>query len=80
MNKNLPQHIAVPQQRILLLTWINFNLRIDDIDYEVCGEISRPFPNVNGTIVDVREWISNSITTLQTMWLLIHTGIKVNPC
>ena len=41
-----------------------------------------PFPNFNGATVEVWEWISNFIPHFpgQGMWLLIHAGIKVNPC
>ena len=43
----------------------------DDIHYKVLGEICYPFPNVNGATVEVKEWISNFISTLQDLWLYI---------
>ena len=49
-------------------TWIsNHMLR------KLWDEITYPFPNFNGFSVI-------SFHTLQCMWLLIHAGIKVNPC
>ena len=47
---------------------------------KVFDEIINPFLNFNGATVEVYEWISNFIHTLQCMWLLIHAGIKVKPC
>ena len=43
---------------------------------EVWHEITYPFPSFG---VEVWKWISNFIHTL-AVWLLIHSGIKVNPC
>ena len=40
-------------------------------------EIMYLFQNFNGA---VWEGISNFIHTWLEMWLLIHAGIKVNPC
>ena len=39
-----------------------------------------PFPNFNGCTFEVWDWISNSYHDLQDIWLLIHAGIKVEPC
>ena len=44
------------------------------------GEITHPFPNFNGAAIEVWGWISNFIPYLNGVWLLIHPGIKVNPC
>ena len=44
------------------------------------AEITYPFPNFDGTTVEVWEWISNFIPCLLGNWLPIHARIKVNPC
>ena len=44
-------------------------------------EITYPFPNLNGCIVEV--WECEYVIlfhTLPGMWLFIQAGIKVNPC
>ena len=43
-------------------------------------EITYPFPNFNGTAIEVWEWISNIISHINDMWLFIHAGIAVNSC
>ena len=48
--------------------------------YEVWDVITYPFPNFNGCTVEAWEWISNFTTLFTGMWLVIHAGIKVNPC
>ena len=48
--------------------------------YTVLDEITYPIFNLNGATVEVEEWKSISSHTLLGMWLLIHAGIKVNPC
>ena len=47
---------------------------------KVWTEIIHPFPNINGAATDIwnRQVISSHI--LLDLWLLIHAGIKVNPC
>ena len=53
----------------------------DYTNNKVWSEITTyPFPNFNGATVEVWELIDNSSHTLLCMWLLIHAGIKVNPC
>ena len=47
-------------------------------NYEVWHEITYPFPNFNGTAVEVSEWTINSSHNLLDMWS--HAGIQVNPC
>ena len=39
--------------------------------------ITYPFPNFNGAIVEVWEWISNLIPNF-AMGVIINAGIKVN--
>ena len=59
-----------------LLTWISNHMH-----YKVLDEVTYPFPNVNCATVEVWEWIIiNFISHLMGRWLLIHGGIKVNPC
>ena len=46
-------------------------------------KITYPFLNFNGCTVEVWEWGKYNVIlshTLQSMWLFIHDGIKVNPC
>ena len=50
------------------------------IHHNMWNEITYPFPNFNSAIVEVCEWISNSSHSLPGMGLLIHAGIRVNPC
>ena len=46
----------------LLLTWLNFNPSLDQyMPNKVWDKISYPFPNFNGSTVEVWEWISNFI-------------------
>ena len=47
----------------LLLAWSNFNPTVENkyIHYIVRGGITNPFPNFNGTTVEVWEWIDNLI-------------------
>ena len=54
--------------------WIN-----DYIHYKVWDGITYPFPNINGSTVEVWEWNSNFTPHFIGMWLLIHTGVKVKP-
>ena len=56
----------------ILQTWPNLNPSMDKqlIHHKVWGEITYPFPN---------RWVIPSHTFLG-MWLLIHAGIKVDPC
>ena len=50
-------------QGVLLLTWINFNLRISNYSYyKVWDEITHPFLNFNGGAVEVWKWINNFIS------------------
>ena len=55
----LPVDLSV--QGPLLLTWINFDPRIPS---KVWDEITYPFPNFNGAMVEVWECISNFIAHL----------------
>ena len=66
----------------LLLTWLtSISACINNNTYyKVLAEITYPFPNLNGTTVDVWEWISNFIPCLLGKWLPIHARIKVIPC
>ena len=66
----------------LLLTWITLipAWLSKCTNNKVWDEITYPFPNLNGTAVEVSEWISNTILHPMGMWLLIHDGINVNPC
>ena len=41
------------------------------------SEITYPFPNVYGAIVEVWEWISNFIPHWITSIILVHAGIKL---
>ena len=43
-------------------------------------EISYPFPNFNGSTVDIWEWISNFTPHFPEYVVTIHAGIKVKPC
>ena len=52
----------------LIPAWIS-----NYIQFKVWDEITYPFPNFSGAAIEVWEWILD-------MWLLIHAGIKVNPC
>ena len=45
----------------LLLTWFNFDPKMDKYSYTQFGEITYPFPNFNGTTVEVWKSISNYI-------------------
>ena len=48
-NMDLGQHCRIP-------AWVN-----NHISSKVWDEIAYPFPNFNGSIVEVQEWISNFI-------------------
>ena len=50
----------------------------DNVRYNVWYEITYPFPNFNGYIDEVWEWVRNSSDILLAPWLLIHIGMKVN--
>ena len=43
-------------------------------------EITYPFPNFNGSTIEVWEWISNSSPAFIGMQLQFHAGININPC
>ena len=58
-----------------ILGWIGY-----DIHYEVWDEITYPFTNFNGATVEVWEWINDFVSYSTGMWLLIHAGIKIDPC
>ena len=47
---------------------------------KMCDEIVNPFPNYNGSTVEVFEWINNFILYIIMDILLIHAVIKVKPC
>ena len=60
----------------MVLIWIPAWMR--RLVYRVgCNNL---FPNFNGCPIAVWEWISIFIRTLLGVWLIIHAGIKVNPC
>ena len=59
----------------LIPAWIS-----DYVHYKVWDAITYLFPNFNSATVEVWAWISNFSHTVLDMWLLIHAGIKVNPC
>ena len=48
------------------------------IHYKVWGEITYPFLNFNGAIVEVQEQVSNFIHTLQACNYLSMLGLKLN--
>ena len=48
-----------PRPGPLLLTWIIPVWISNYIQYQMCGEITYPFPNFNGTTVEVSEWIGH---------------------
>ena len=50
------------------------------IHYKMWSEIAYPFLNFNSTTVEVKNGKAISSRTLPGVWLLIHAGIKVNPC
>ena len=62
----------------LIPAWISNNMPC-----KVWDEITYPFPNYNGSTVEVWEWISNFIPhfilDVITYRILIHTRIKVYP-
>ena len=45
----------------------------------VWDEITYPFTNINGSNIEVREWISNFIPRFPGH-MIIHDGIKVKSC
>ena len=44
------------------------------------AEITYPFPNFNGAVVEVWEIIRNFISHFAGYVIAIHAGIKLNPC
>ena len=46
---------------------------------EVWDEIAYPFPNFIGSTGEVWEWKSD-FTPHIVLFVITHTGIKVNPC
>ena len=49
--------------------------------YKVWDEITYPFQNFNGAVVEFWEWIGNYIPHfIGNVIIHIHAGIKVNPC
>ena len=58
----------------LIPAWISNHMH-----NKVWDEITYPFPNFNGGTIEVWVWISNFIPHFINV-LLIHAGIKVNPC
>ena len=43
-------------------------------------EIISPSPNFNDAAVEILESVRNSLHTFLGIWLLIHAGIKFDPC
>ena len=58
------------------LSWFKFNpgLAKNHMSSKVWDEVTSPFPNFNGVVV---EYSSHD---LLVMWSLINVGIKENPC
>ena len=44
------------------LTWIPTWIQSNQMTNKVWGDITNPFPNVNGCTIEVWEWINNLIT------------------
>ena len=63
------------RSNLLIPAWIS-----NHIYYKVWDVITYPFPNFNGATVEVWEWVNISSHAFLGMWLLIHVGIKSNPC
>ena len=61
------------------LPWITAQIS-NYIHYKVWHEITVPLRNFSNATVEVWEWIVNFIHNRLGLWLLILTGIKVNPC
>ena len=59
------------EQEDILLTWINFNPSMD-IHHKRLDESTYPFPNLNGCIVEVWEWISNFIRSSELTRYIQH--------
>ena len=65
------------------LIWFNFNPSMDIYTHtpnKVWYEITYSFPNFKGCPIEVCEWKSYFITHFIVDVILIHVGIKVNPC
>ena len=58
----------------LIPAWIS-----SDIQYNVWGGITYPFPNFNGYTVEVWEWMNKFIPHF-TLLVWLFDGIKVKPC
>ena len=71
----------IPTQAPHLLARINLTPAwiSNYIHYNVWDEIAYPFPNFNDYAVEVYKWVSIFILHYW-LCLLIHAGIKVNPC
>ena len=65
---------------MMMMMMMMMMMKCNCIHYTVWDEITYPFPNINDGATEVCESISYSFYTLLDMWLLIHAGIKVNPC
>ena len=44
------------------------------------GEITYPFLKLQGATVEAYEWMSNFIWHFSGYVIIIHAGIKFNPC
>ena len=64
-----------------LLTWVNFNpVWINSyIQHKVLDEVSYQLPNFYCTTVKVWKWMSNLISHLLDIRLLLRVGIEINP-
>ena len=67
---------------------LSLNMNMEESEQDEGGATHRTvpsdcvytFPNLNAATVEIWKWIRNSSHTLLDMWLLIHAGIKVQPC
>ena len=64
-----------------LIPWLTIIVRMSNYTHcKIWDEITDLYSNFNGATVEVWNGKVISSHTLLGMWLLIHAGIKVNPC
>ena len=56
----------------LIPGWID-----NHVHHNVWNEITYPFPNLDGTTVEVREWISKFIPRFTGHMIIFHVGMKI---